>query len=1351
LLILFLLPFQIHALSVETGYSIDLSAKSPEEVVVGIVKWALGLLALVACVLVIYGGLLYLTSMGNPEKILKAKKVLTSALIGLIIIMLAWVIVFFIMKFFNGGGGGGGQCVVDSDCTQSNLCCSLEGGGGTCADPGHNCYGEPLSSNFYVVSTMPREGDGMGPCDLVTGQCPRGVFMCTAVATSYSRPVKQDTFTPENFHLKVADQSITGGTNTDHKKDSSCQINTDCFSGKCESSVCVGDYVNADIKFGPGEVVNSLNCEGENVGGIESTGDPPISTRYVDLIPKDDLLPDTVYKMTIQGGTNGVYSINPQLTLDVPAKIITFKTGHNTDKIPPKVSENASSPFPADEQTDTYDACLNTPISTKFTESMLPSSFNDTVAVQLSKSDSLTPPDSPTQPNSFTGLLGLKNWSFGGFFDYFMARPLVTLDEHTKYYIKLYGGSANAQYLDAPLDMCGNPLDGNWSNDIDTEGSPVDDFISSQDVDILPILPDGFDAALPDPDRDKSLNNKTGAATTAPWNFSTGDNKDCFPVVDHVDPNEAFYGVDYVDTTKEFNGIGPDTGDNGLSGDAGRTDVIGKYFLPNPEVTFYDNAIASETAETCFNQDYFVGPPNNPIIVDDPNSDDPLDVWTYYIEGTCQVSAAVGSIDEKIPPRSSDSGKVRVSVSSDDPYQQCAENTITGDAGGADTGPDVFTELSPTISFVSPNYGGPGQYVTIEGTKQGTVSHDEFLEDRGTVWFRYKDPDTHVITDIPGGVPPEADCGDTWTNSEIVTIVPQGFPVKARVVLIQVERTDGKRSNLKDFTVNDVVGPGLCQLIPKCDEKAGQRLTAKGVKFGATRGTTIAKYGVYEADSYGTWSDISFEAWSPGSLINGNWFFTVTKIENNVSLKSNGLSYKIPCNKAPYVEDNGSCADPYPSPSPRPNSKNGCLDAGINIVFKMDGQATRPQMDTATFNSSNIKLFKCNTITATGDQPFDAESCSSVETPLDFMTSGVVRASGILSENSAAYGFRMFPNALLDHSTWYEVRISRNIQTLGVYQQGVFHPSTPMESAYSYHFRTQIGTQKCPIEQVGVLARNIDLYGDAYDYGNVIQSYGTEVVANDHPSAQMFEATPRGPDCQFIDGVNYSFDWVSTRTASAIINPALNHSLPDDGVHYYRKTAQTAGNQATNMGTAQIQATTQSKTGSANFIVDYSYCTSDAECQATCHASVCDLEINRCTPNIISFCPTSGAIGQWVTMTGCMLGAQKGEIRMSNYMADYPDPLICGDTWSMSQVIFQVPNINLGEHAVNLSVAYAYQQGPISCTNGIGVCESGKGTPCCLAGNGCVKNGSPKFLPRTVTADSSRPCVSPPHSMTPRE
>lgn len=85
--------------SVESiGGSIGLGNADLKQTVINILNLALGLLALVAVVMIIVGGFTWLTASGNEEKVDKAKKIISAAVIGLIIVLLAWAVVIFVAR-----------------------------------------------------------------------------------------------------------------------------------------------------------------------------------------------------------------------------------------------------------------------------------------------------------------------------------------------------------------------------------------------------------------------------------------------------------------------------------------------------------------------------------------------------------------------------------------------------------------------------------------------------------------------------------------------------------------------------------------------------------------------------------------------------------------------------------------------------------------------------------------------------------------------------------------------------------------------------------------------------------------------------------------------------------------------------------------------------------------------------------------------------------------------------------------------------------------------------------------------------------------------------------------------------
>jgi hypothetical protein len=63
-----------------------------------VISAALGMLGVIFLGLVIYGGILWMTSEGEEAKVEKARKIITDSIIGLIVVMAAYAISFFIFS-----------------------------------------------------------------------------------------------------------------------------------------------------------------------------------------------------------------------------------------------------------------------------------------------------------------------------------------------------------------------------------------------------------------------------------------------------------------------------------------------------------------------------------------------------------------------------------------------------------------------------------------------------------------------------------------------------------------------------------------------------------------------------------------------------------------------------------------------------------------------------------------------------------------------------------------------------------------------------------------------------------------------------------------------------------------------------------------------------------------------------------------------------------------------------------------------------------------------------------------------------------------------------------------------------
>lgn len=160
---------------VNTNYNIALGTTSPLDVAVSIINWGLGILALIAVCIILYGGFIWLTSGGNEEKIDKAKRILRNGIIGLIIILASWGIATYLLNKISEWTGLG------------------EGGYATPYYPGYDMATSP----FYIDHSNPADGEINVP-------------LCHIVAVTFSLPVVQETINATNFVVTTNNEVVSG-------------------------------------------------------------------------------------------------------------------------------------------------------------------------------------------------------------------------------------------------------------------------------------------------------------------------------------------------------------------------------------------------------------------------------------------------------------------------------------------------------------------------------------------------------------------------------------------------------------------------------------------------------------------------------------------------------------------------------------------------------------------------------------------------------------------------------------------------------------------------------------------------------------------------------------------------------------------------------------------------------------------------------------------------------------------------------------------------------------------------------------------------------------------------------------
>jgi len=77
-------------------------------VIMNIINYILGLVGIIALAYFIYGGFRYITAGGNEDTIAEAKRILSSSIIGIIIIGVAAAVVNFVIGAITGNIGTGG-------------------------------------------------------------------------------------------------------------------------------------------------------------------------------------------------------------------------------------------------------------------------------------------------------------------------------------------------------------------------------------------------------------------------------------------------------------------------------------------------------------------------------------------------------------------------------------------------------------------------------------------------------------------------------------------------------------------------------------------------------------------------------------------------------------------------------------------------------------------------------------------------------------------------------------------------------------------------------------------------------------------------------------------------------------------------------------------------------------------------------------------------------------------------------------------------------------------------------------------------------------------------------------------
>jgi len=411
------------------GGSLGLGAADLKETIINIIKWALGLLGLIAVIVMLYGGFVWLTSRGDEKKIDKAKRILLNGVIGLVIILVSWAIVLFIQRFITGATSGSAS---EAQC-------------GPAATP-PIAFGPTSDTCIDCVDTGPI-GDGFGT--YVYNGClpPPGSFSWQAVSEV---PAVAET----NVSLCSAVVETYGG-----------------MPNPLENRPSTGTLS-----------VEELQADGTSytppvfVPGPTDLGLPWAQFSHI----AQDFKATTKYRVTRAGFLNS--SAPPQALLP-PAVEWTFTTGTEGDETLPVVS----TVYPADP---TPAACLKPTLTVTFSEAMLPSSLHPDNVTYFDNATS-APASTGAKIVSVIPSSDLKSIDID--FDKPLDRnKTYTVNLNASQDTTPKPSSTGDPYIEGFKDMCiKNALDGK-SDGAATVGHPADDYVwtfTTADTDVIDCTP----------------------------------------------------------------------------------------------------------------------------------------------------------------------------------------------------------------------------------------------------------------------------------------------------------------------------------------------------------------------------------------------------------------------------------------------------------------------------------------------------------------------------------------------------------------------------------------------------------------------------------------------------------------------------------------------------------------------------------------------------------------------------------------------------------------------------------------------------------------------------------------------
>lgn len=258
------------------------------DAVVNVINIVIGFLGLIAVIIIIYAGFVYMSSGGDVEKTKKARKILINGFIGLVLIVFSYLIAQWILLLLYGGGIFGGQDP---------------------AGPGTAIYGDSALGNGIVESVYPMPN---------------------------ARDIPRNTSIIITFKERMDTASIIDDTN-----DNGTLGDCDDANGNNNGVLDVIDIDNSECDLISSNVIITANLDtGDEdnqlvLGRVSADGKTfvfkPVNFLGNPITPTD-------YTVTMQSGAGGIRKSNGEAAFPLNPFAWSFEVSTFLDLTPPKIT-----------------------------------------------------------------------------------------------------------------------------------------------------------------------------------------------------------------------------------------------------------------------------------------------------------------------------------------------------------------------------------------------------------------------------------------------------------------------------------------------------------------------------------------------------------------------------------------------------------------------------------------------------------------------------------------------------------------------------------------------------------------------------------------------------------------------------------------------------------------------------------------------------------------------------------------------------------------------------------------------------------------------------------------------------